>query len=394
MTPHVATDLGPRLPRVWAEIDLAALRVNLDVIRRRVGPGVHLLLVVKADAYGHGAVVVAREAERSGVSMLGVGDSRELAELRDAGIRLPILVLGVLVEGEEDDLVRQDGRAAIHDTRTFHLLEAAAARCGRRARVHLKIDTGLGRLGCPPERAGELLRLLARSNHLVLEGVFTHLADTDAIESEISLRQLASFRAVVADVARAGLEPTWLHAAGSAALFSRLPARFNLVRPGIAAYGLAPLAAGSFSPELQPVMALRSQIAHLKDVPAGARIGYNGRFVTRRPTRIATVPAGYNDGIPFRLTGKGRALVRGRCVPIVGAVSMDYVTLDVGSVPGVRVTDRVTLIGRDGDEAIEVPELARATGTIPYEIPCSLGARVDRIFRNASHFPREASVGA
>lgn len=366
--------------RVWADIRLDHLRDNVACLRSKLPESTRLMAVVKADAYGHGAVEVARELQALGVRHFGVGDSGEALELRQAGIAGTVLVLGAIVDGEQASVLAHDVSVSIHSETRIDRLAREARRQGRRCRVHLKVDTGMGRLGVLPSRALALARRIARSSWLELEGVATHFAGTSAADDPENAAQLAAFLDVRAAVEREGLgAPLW-HAAASAALFSRLRAGFDLVRPGGALWGIAPPGAGEAAAALKPVLSLHTQVIFLKDVPAGTPIGYQRTHRTAGRTRVATLPVGYNDGLPLRLGNRGCALVRGTRAPIVGKVSMDYTMLDVGRIRGVRVGEPVTLIGRDGARALPVEEVAELAETIPYEVLCSLGRRVARVY--------------
>jgi alanine racemase len=373
----------PSPHRAWAEIRFDHLRDNLALLKRRLRPSTRLMAVVKADAYGHGAVDVARELQRLGVSWFGVGDSREALELRDHGIHGSILVLGAIVDGEQERVVGNDVAVCIHSESRIAQLAREARRQGRRCRVHLKVDTGMGRLGVLPSRALALARQIARSPWLELEGVATHFAGTGAGRDPENEAQLEAFLAVRAAITKEGLgHPLW-HAAASAALFSDLRAELDLVRPGLALYGLAPPGAGAAARGLKPILSLHTQVIFLKDVPAGTPIGYGRLFRTAAKTRIATLPLGYNDGLPIHLSNRGHALVRGVRVPMVGRITMDYAMLDVGGVRGVKVGEPVTLIGRDAGEQVRLEEIAEAAATIPHDILCSLGRRVARVYHVA-----------
>jgi alanine racemase len=359
--------------RVWAEIDLASFRHNVALVRRSLEPGARVLAVLKADAYGHGALPVARAATQAGCAMIGVGDSTEALELREGGVPGPLLILGAIVEEEIPLVVRHDVAVTVHSADLLPLLDAEARRRQRPLRVHLKIDTGMGRLGVSPGRALDVARAVRQHPFLDLEGLSTHFAraaDPDAVRAQLDL-----FRAAVEELAQDGIHPPLLHAANTTALFSCRESHFDMVRPGAALYGIDPGPLAGLGVSLRPVLSLKTQIAFLKGVGEGAPLGYEGRHVTARATRIATCPAGYNDGIPYSLSGRGEALVRGRRVPFVGTVTMDYVLLDVGEVPEAAVGDEVTLIG----EGLRVEDVARRAGTLPYEIPCRLGRRVVRV---------------
>jgi alanine racemase len=373
--------------RTWADVDLGALERNLAVVREHAGAGVSVMLVVKADAYGHGAVPVSWHLASRGVACLGVGDSTEALALRAAGITAPILVLGAVVAGELTDVIRGGIMVTVHSGDRVRALRRHLRRTGGEVGVHLKVDTGMGRLGCAPRRALGIAREVRRSPGLVLEGIATHLAGATADGGADAERQIRRFRRVLAALEAEGLAPRWRHAYASGALLSALPSSFNLVRPGIAVYGLDPH--GDADARLEPALSWRTQVVFLKDHRRGARIGYGGTWSAPRPSRIATLPVGYNDGYRFAFGNRAQVLVRGRRCAVVGRVSMDYVCVDVTDVPGARVGDVVTLVGRDGAECIRVEELARLADTIPYEILCGIGSRVAR-----RYLPPEAGAPA
>jgi len=363
--------------RVWAEVDLAALRHNISVIRRALRPDTQILAVVKADAYGHGALPAAWTAADAGCAMLGVGDSGEAIELREAGLPAPILILGVIVEEEIPEVIRHDISVTVHSPDLLPLLDREARRRARRLRVHLKVDTGMARLGTSPARALEVARAVLGHRNLLLEGLSTHFAS--AADVETTRAQLDLFRSVADELARDGIQPPILHVANSMALFTCPETHFDMVRPGIALYGLDPGPFARLGLGLKPALSLKTQIAFLKGLPEGVAVGYDGKYRTPRPTRLATCPVGYDDGYPYQLSNRGEALLRGRRVPVVGTVMMDYLLLDVGDVPDAAVGDEVTLFG----EGLRVEELARRIPTIPYELTCRLGKRVKRVPVNA-----------
>lgn len=370
--------------RVWAEVDLGALRRNLARVVARLRPGGQVLAVVKADAYGHGAVPVARAlADQPGLWGFGVGDSHEALELRAAGLTEPVLVLGTIIDDEVPQVVSHDVRVSIHSMDRIHSLAAESERQGRRTRVHLMVDTGMGRLGAQAPRALELARAIDASPWLELEGLATHASASRPGHPFIEV-QHDRLAALGRQLEAENMRPPLTHFANTAALLGDVGGALPLVRPGISLYGILGPEQAAVAPDVEPVMSLRTQVVYLKDVPPGTPVGYNGTHVTTRPTRIATLPIGYNDGFAYRLSNRGRALVRGELAPVVGAVSMDYTTLDVGHIPGVAVGDTVTLIGRDGGHELKVPELAALVGTIPYEIACSVGKRVKRVYLNRS----------
>jgi alanine racemase len=370
-------------PRVWAEVDLDAVARNLALVRSRVDRLTRVLAVLKADAYGHGSVPIARRLVREGIDMIGVGDSSEAIELRRAGITdTSILILGAAVASELPMIVRHDISVCVHSFDRVRLLDRGARALGGRIRVHMKVDTGMGRLGVSPAVAVDLAREILASPHLSLEGICTHLSSADEPDGRFSQEQIAIFRTVLADLKKADIEPEYVHAANTAAVFNGAALEnpcFDLVRCGISLYGIDP-AGLSGGEHLEPALSLRTQVIFLKDHPAGAAIGYGRTHRTIRPTRIATLPIGYNDGYPFALGGRAWVLVRGRRAPVVGRISMDYAMVDVGHISGVSVGDIVTLVGRDGDDRIHMLDLANWAGTIAYEIPCRFGRRVTRIY--------------
>ncbi|WP_419191672.1 alanine racemase [Engelhardtia mirabilis] len=373
------------VPRVWAEIDLAALEHNLRAIRARIGPAVELILVVKADAYGHGAVAIARRAAALGVIAFGVGTVEEALELGAAGIRGRMIVLGTIVDEEAEPALRGGVELGVHSADRVRMLSALAVKLGLTARVHLNVDTGMGRLGSGPARALELLEEIHASPGLELAGSMTHVASSRGADDPGTAAQLRSFDQYLGPARERGLLRGWTHVANSACIFTGLEPRFDAVRPGIAALGMLPAemgvipAGGGRLEALRPVLSLRSQVVFFKDVEPGTPIGYGGTWRATRRSRIATLPVGYNDGVPWRLGNRGRALIRGCEVPIVGRVSMDYTTIDITDAPGADVGDVVTLIGRDGERELSASCLADEAGTIPYEITCSIGRRVPRM---------------
>lgn len=367
--------------RAWAEVDLEAFRGNLRIARARAGAA-RVWPVLKANAYGHGALKLAQVCAEEGVDRIGVADGGEALALRASGVRVPLLVLGTVIDAELQDLLAHGVEVGVHSEGRARQLGEFAARSGRRLGVHLKVDVGMSRLGVRPEAVARVAGAIREFPALELRGVMTHFPAADGCRNP----ETAVQHAVFLDAARLvgevfGRVPP-AHCANSAALFTGLLPLGEAVRPGIALYGILPAGLPGAA-DLQPVLALRTQIVFLKDVPEGTPVGYDGRWKSHRPTRLAVLPIGYNDGVPWRLgsCGSGQVLVGGRRCPLVGAVSMDYCTADVGHVPGVEVGDTVTLIGRDGLEVIGAADVARSAGTIPYEVTCSIGARVRRVYK-------------
>ena len=375
-------DRHPLVPygaRAWAEVDLDAAARNCRVLRGRLREGTRVMAVLKADAYGHGAVAAARRLLREGVDMIGVGDSTEAIELREAGVTAPLLVLGAIVPGEVEKVVAYGVAASIHSQSRVDALSAAAESQGRRAPVHLKVDTGMGRLGASPAVAVEIARGLASNPHLSFEGVATHYASAASPVPFQTSSQFEAFRAVLDALRAEDLLPPLVHASSTAAMLGALREHFSMVRVGGGIWGIDPGNLDGSGIELEPALSLRTQVIFLKDFPAGSPIGYHRTHETRRPARVATLPLGYNDGYAWGLGNRASALVRGRRCPVVGAVSMDYTTVDVTDAPGVEVGDVVTLVGRDGGEEVRVEDLARLLATTPYEVTCRLGKRVVRV---------------
>ena len=370
--------------RAWAEIDLDALSHNLRHLRLRIGPRPALLLVAKADAYGHGAIPIVHHALRHGVDAIGVTTCGEAMELRQAGIRARIVVLGAVFGEEAQIALGHDVEIGIPSRELGARLEETARRLRTVARVHLKIDTGMNRLGVAPDHAIPMLRTIHASRHLELAGVMTHISAIEGAEADSTEQQLARFQDVLARARGRDLlggREVWVHAANSACVLSGMTPLFDAVRVGAAAFGIRPdprLAAGL---DLRPVMAVRTRIVHLKEIPAGARVGYGGTWTAPRTSSIATLPVGYDDGVDWRLGNRGYVLLHGRRAPIVGRISMDYTTVNVTGMPGARLGAPVTLIGKDGNREIRVEEIARMADTIPYEVTCSIGKRVRRVFR-------------
>ncbi|MCU0558739.1 MAG: alanine racemase [Desulfobacterales bacterium] len=381
-------------PLIWAEIDIDAIAHNVSELRRITHPNARLMAVVKANGYGHGAVEVARTALASGAAWLGVARLPEAVLLREAGLGAPILVFGYTPPQAAGRLAEFDLRQSVYSLAAAEAYSAAAAAQGKRIRVHLKVDTGMGRLGMVPAALSgkasgngvgqEFIReaaAIARLPGLEAEGIFTHFAAADSADISYAERQLALFGEVLSALRAAGLEFALRHAANSAALIALPDSHLDLVRPGIALYGLAPSDEVDLTGiSLQPAMALKTRIIHLKSVPAGTCISYGMTYRTPSPTLIATIPAGYADGYRRLFSSKGEMLVGGRRTPVVGRVCMDLTMLDVGALPNVQLEDEVVIFGKQGNEFISADDLARALGTINYEITCDLTARVPRVY--------------
>jgi len=376
----------------WAEISLAQLKENLAVIRRHVGPERKILAVVKADAYGHGAVPVARALEDARVDALGVACVSEGVELRQGGIRAPIVVLTGFFPGEEKDLIEHDITPGITEVGQVERLKKAA-QAGKRAgrvRVHVKIDTGMGRLGVPCDEVPRLLDALAASPELELEGLYTHFASSEDFTSDQTEEQLRCFEQAREQFAARGFRPPLVHLANTGATVARPDTWGTMVRPGSMLYGYLSFfkfpagqdRSAEFAAQLpvKPVLTLKAQVYLVRDYPASAPLGYGANFVTQRPSRIAVLPIGYGDGWRRGLSGRSRVLIRGQFVPTVGTIGMDLTLADVTEVPGARPGDEVVLIGTNGKASILPTEPARALGTVASEILSGLGKRIPRVY--------------
>ena len=371
MTPTAAATSRRFFRPTWAEIDLSALAGNLQMLRAKI-PGGKLLFVVKANAYGHGAVECARAAATQ-ADWLGVSSVEEGIALREAGLKLPVLVLGSLYPFESFLAAAEANLTpTVASLASAEALAQAAKRLGRRLSCHLKIETGMGRIGMSPAAAGAVAEYLAGERSVGVEGVYTHFARAED-SAEATRAQMGRFKDALTEVAKAAGPVALRHAANSAAAIKFPWARLDMIRPGLAAYGLYP--------GFEPVMTLKSRVVFVKYLPKGAAVSYGGTFRCKKPSRIATIPIGYADGLPRGLSNKGSVLIRGRRCPIAGRVTMDMVMADVSGLPQVSVGDEAVFLGRQGQDEIAARELATQLGTIPYEIACAVSARVPRVYR-------------
>jgi alanine racemase len=389
---------------IWAEVSLGALTRNLRAIRRYVNapgapavPGASpqkkspprkVLAVVKGDAYGHGAAPVARALERAGADWFGVTCAAEGADLREAGVRKPILVMTGFWTGEEKSLLDHKLTPAVTGLETLRWLERAAAR-RRRGPVgfHLKVDSGMNRLGVLPEEIPAFARALADSPHVRLEGVFTHFASSDVLTSSQTESQTARFSIALENLRALAIPAGLVHMANSAAVGARPDTWAAMVRPGALLYGYHQFydpperrAEMEAKLPLRPALSLRARIVLVRDVAAGASVGYNARWTASRPSRIAVISAGYADGLLRALTNRGRALVHGKFAPLVGTISMDLATADVTAIDGVKPGDIATLYGADGPASQWVSEVAATLGTVSSDLLCAIGKRVPRFY--------------
>ncbi|HLK91861.1 MAG TPA: alanine racemase [Polyangia bacterium] len=379
--PFAEVDIRTSIRPTVAEIDLGAVQRNLVRVRHAIGPGVRVFGVVKADAYGHGAVPVARALEPL-CHALAVSLVEEGLELRAAGIRAPILVLGAYYNAHHDEVLAERLTPVVYDRGELEKFGAAAARRNRMADVHLKIDTGMSRLGLDPRELDAALSRLPSLPALRLSGLCTHFASADLADATPTETQLGLLRQALAGAAARGFGGLVNHAANSAAAIRFPEARLDAVRPGLALYGAMPSEIVRLA-DLEAALALRTRVMAVREVAPGTGVSYGGTWRAARQSRIATLPIGYADGYPRHVRG-AEVLLGGRRVPIVGVVCMDMLMIDVTDLPASALEGPVTLIGRDGGEEITVDELARRAGTINYEILCGISKRVPRVLRDAA----------
>jgi len=389
----------------WAEVSLSALRHNFRLLQQHVGSDVTICSVVKCDAYGHGYAECARVLEEEGGRWFGVTSTDEGVALRDCGITSRVLILVGAWRGEEEDVLHYSLTPAIFRVEELSSFARAAARLrlSQPVAVHLKLDTGMGRLGLPLAELASFIAELKRTPEIELEGVFSHLASSELLDDPDTRNQSQRFEEALQELARYGLHPPIRHLANSSAAIARPETRHNFVRPGLAIYGYQlPLTARDgklvthpVSLDLRPVLQWKTRVISLRDVPAGQALGYGGTYITREPSRIAVIAAGYGDGYSRKhsfphnanatsssngAAGESRSyvLIRGRRAPVVGRVSMDMTLVDVSGIRDCEIGDEVVLIGRSGDEEITAWDLARWSETLPYEVLCDLSERVLR----------------
>jgi alanine racemase len=371
----------------WADVSLETLRENFRVVQKHVGAGVTICAVVKADAYGHGAVECSRALEDEGARWFGVTSLDEAIPLRDAGIRGRILLMTGFWRGEEEEIARLRLTPTVWEPGQVELLEKAASKLALPGLpIHLKVDTGMGRLGVAPEDLPQIIAALESSPHLVLEGLSTHLASSEVLDAPSVDEQLKAFSQVQRLLREAGLQPLILHTANTSALISRSQTWNTMVRPGLALYGYylpferagREVSGSGLRLGVKPVLTWKTRILSLREMRANQALGYGGTYVTKAPARIAILPVGYADGLNRQLSSRGRVIVREHYAPVVGRISMDLTLVDVTGLPGVAVGDEVILLGSSDGLQFGAREHAELANTIPYEILCGISKRVPR----------------
>lgn len=382
MPASAATGERANLRPTWAEVSLPTLCQNFRIVRDYVAPGATVCAVVKAHAYGHGAVECARALEQEGAKWFGVTSTDEGLALRDGGITARILLMTGFWRGDEEFVLENDLTPTVWQREHIERLEQAAERLGKGAiRVHLKIDTGMARLGASFEELPQLLEMLRASRYVRVEGLFSHLASAEVVDSPQVDEQMSRFERAVAMVKQSGLTPAYLHIANTSAIATRPKAWMNFVRPGIALYGYqlpSVLGGMSFALPVRPVLAWKTRILSLREVGARQAIGYSGAYVAPAPARIAALPVGYADGLSRHLSSRGRVIVNDQYAPIVGNISMDLTLVDVTQIPSASIGSAAIIIGQSEHCTVTAADHAQLAGTIPYEILCNISKRVPR----------------
>ncbi len=371
------------VPPTVAEIDLAALRYNIRQVQGLLGDGTEILAIVKADAYGHGAVPICQHLKAEGIECFGVATLEEGVALRESGLSSPILILAGVFPQDLPSIVERRLTPVIQDLDAARGLDAAAGRLGRRIPVHLKIDTGMSRLGIPWREWEGALKAFQPLGHLEVEGLISHFSVAERDKKDDRLfteEQILRFEHCLEQSRKAGIEPRYIHMANSAAMALWKGSRFNLVRPGLMLYGIHPSSTARQRISLRPVLQWKTRILSLRQIPAGDPVSYGRTFFCRRDSRIATLAVGYADGYSRRLSNRGEVLIRGKRAKISGMVCMDLTMVDVTDVPGVQMGDEVVLLGRQESDEITVSELADWMETISYEVLCGIGKRVRRVY--------------
>lgn len=368
--------------RVHANINIDCIEDNLKAIKKYVGYEKEVMVVIKADGYGHGAIPIARQLYEAGIDYIGVATLQEAIALRKYEIKIPIVILGYSPEEEYNDLIDYDIIQTVYKPSMAEGISAMAVKAGKKAKIHIKIDTGMTRIGFfPSEVSLNQIEEIYKLPNIEIEGIFTHFAQADTADHTYTEKQIRLYNDFIKKLEGKGIVIPKKHTSNSAGLIEYKEAHFDMVRAGIALYGLYPSDEVDHTKlQLKPSLSLISNIIFLKDVPKGVAVSYGSTYVTDRPCKIATIPVGYGDGYPRSLSSKGRVLIRGQYAPIIGRICMDQFMVDVTDIEGVSDGDEAVLIGRQGDNQITVEEIAEIDGTINYEIVCQLGKRIPRVY--------------
>ncbi len=369
--------------RVYAQVDLDAIRHNIEAIKTQVDS--KIMAVIKADGYGHGAIPIGKELERLNIDYIAVAIYQEGIQLRLEGIKTPILVLGNTPREAFSELLNYNLAQTVYSVKMGNELEAVAKEYNKSVTIHIKVDTGMGRIGIravnqPIDYVIDEIKALWHCPHLLVEGVFTHFSKADEIDKSYTYQQLDLFNSIIEGLKTQGIDPTIIHASNSAGLIDVKEANFNMVRAGIAIYGLYPSKDVNKSVELCPALSIISRVIFVKEVEKGESISYGGTYVTGKKSRIATIPIGYADGYSRSLSNKGSVVIRGQLAPVVGRVCMDQIMIDVTHIEGVVEDDEVYLIGGTKDAYVSVEDIADIMDTINYEVVCLIGKRVPRVY--------------
>jgi len=365
--------------RSWVEVDLGHFAANWAEMKRLVGPDVKIMQVVKADAYGHGAIEISNAALLNGASALGVANADEGVQLRVSGITAPVLILSPATGSEIDQIIKYNLTPSVSDLEFAREFQKKAHKAGIRAPLHVEVDTGMGRGGTIQTETCRTIREVSSFPNLSLEGIFTHFSESEILSCYNDL-QWRTFQELLDELETGGIRIPIRHISNSGAILNYPDCHLDMVRPGIISYGIYPSPATRGKAALNPVMSFKTRVVLVKEFPEGYGIGYGRTFITRRQTRIATIPVGYGDGLGWPLSNQGEALIRGKRVPIAGRISMDMCTLDISQVPECAVGDEVVLMGEQGGERITADEIAAKVHSISYEILCALGKRAPRVF--------------
>jgi alanine racemase len=362
----------------WVEVDLHTLKNNIEILQRETKTP--MMAVVKANGYGHGFMPITRTAERAGITWFGVARARMAVKMRQEGIKGNILVLGYIAPERIEEMICLNVSLTVWTKEHLKLVAAAARNCQSLAKVHLLVDSGMGRLGCLPKESLEMAQAISRQEELELEGLFSHLARADEVDPGPTKTQEAAFNQVIEELSQADLLPDIIHLANSAGTLAHSTTHHNLVRPGIIIYGLTPSAEVKLPAGLEPILSWKSVLASIKELPPNHGVSYGHAYITQEKERIGVIPVGYADG--YRRIPGSHVLINGCKAPIIGRVCMDQFMVKLEGIPNPQVGDEVVLIGKQGSQRISADDLAQVWGTINYEVTCGIGARVPRVYPN------------